>query len=253
VGRDIRARLNTVDSVLRTARAADLLTRSGAREPALVLLQGELGRAGIPVREAVDAEEASVEERVGRARRELASFLRRELAPDLERVRAGLRHFRRLFVGASLLGTGGLALVYAVASKGDVSRGARWTVSSHWGDTPGSGVMPEHGFFFSPPAYFFHTNPERMPWFSVDLGRERVVSGVEIRNRLGSCRARARALTVEISRDGSVFERVASHPPSEDEFAEWKTTFGAVRARYVRIVGTPNEYLHLSDVRVLGS
>jgi hypothetical protein len=126
-------------------------------------------------------------------------------------------------------------------------------ISSTWGGQASSGVLPDHGFFFSPPLYFFHTQAESAPSLTVDLGRERSVSAVELRNRLDCCEERARAAKVELSRDGKVFHVVAKRDEHASPFLEWKARFRAAHARYVRIVGTPNELFHLSDVRIYGT
>ncbi|HEX4335662.1 MAG TPA: discoidin domain-containing protein [Polyangiaceae bacterium] len=239
-----------IDSVLRVATAAEELARSGAREPALILYR-ELSRSGVPTDVALQRD-ATLDERIGAARAELARFLRAELCTELGRVQSFSSKLRLGVVVAALAGIA-LALSTASHAKGELSEGARWTASSHWDVNPASGVLPTHGFFFSPPAYFFHTLAEPEPWLSIDLGRERRVSSVSVENRLDGCRERERGIRVEVSTDGVAFERVASHPTSDTAFREWTSRFFPTKARYVRIVGTPNEMLHLSDVRIFGS
>ncbi|HEX3595996.1 MAG TPA: discoidin domain-containing protein [Polyangiaceae bacterium] len=243
-------RWGAVDSVLRIARAAEVLARQGAPEPALILYR-DLVRAGI-VGDATSAEDLSVEETLGRYRAELADWLRAELGNEVERVRSISRRFRRMIAAAALIA---LAVVLLIAWRpaGEIGEGAHFTVSSPYEKTPASGELPKHGFFFSPPAYFFHTTWEAKPWISIDLGRERVVKTVRLLNRLDCCRERARGVTVEISRDGKTFRQVARHPEGDDGFVEWTASFSAVSARFVRIVGTRNESLHLADVRIFGS
>jgi hypothetical protein len=87
---------------------------------------------------------------------------------------------------------------------------------------------------------------------AVDLGRERLVSAVELQNRLDCCAERARGAHVELSRDGKDFVVVAGSEQHASAFVEWRAHFRAAPARYVRLVGTRNELFHLSDVRIYG-
>ena len=133
----------------------------------------------------------------------------------------------------------------------DIGGGARWTASSALDGNPRTGTLPEHGFFYSPTSYLFHTRYESRPTLSIDLGRERWITGVEIRNRLDCCRERARALAVEVSRDGQSFVALAWHPRHDKDFGEWRTSFAPRAARFVRILGK-DDPLHLAEVRSLG-
>jgi hypothetical protein len=239
-----------LESVLQTARAAEVLTRRGAREPALILY-GELARDGASLRAEEDDEKLSVEDRVRRARVQLAKWLRAELRTELDAVRAVGRKLRRSAVVAGVLAVAIFAVVQ-IDGPGDITAGAHWRASSSYDKNPISGEFPARGFFFVSPTFFFHTLSESKPWLSIDLGRRRSVSAVQIRNRLDCCRERARSLDIEVSRDGKRFERVAKRRPNDEPFRDWKASFDARSARFVRIVGTKDEPLHLADVRIFG-
>lgn len=191
-------------------------------------------------------------ERLECARRTISSWLRHELGSELEWTRyvlARLRFFALL--AAACIGV----VVAAVLARApsEVSKGAHWTASSAFSGNPSSGELPRRRLFYATPDYFFHTLGDREPWIVVDLGRERVVSSVEIRNRLDCCRERARKIAVELGRDGTVYRRVAQHRKEDTTFRDWEVRLPGIAARFVRVVGTPGECLHLADVRVFGS
>ena len=239
-----------LDSVLRTVRAAEVLTRRGAREPALILYGG-LARHGASLPAVEDDDGLSVEDRVRRARVQVAKWLRSEIQTELEIIRALGRTLCRSAVIAGVTGAAIFAVVQIDGPR-DITTGARWTASSSYDRNPTSGEFSAHGLFSSSPMFFFNTKAESSPFLSIDLGRQRSVSAVEIRNRLDCCRDRARSLSIEVSRDGKSFERVARHRPREESFREWEASFDATSARFVRIVGTKDEPLHLAGVRILG-
>jgi tetrahydromethanopterin S-methyltransferase subunit F len=249
-------RARRYDVVLRTVRRAEALNRRGASEAAS-LLYLELGRAlGAPMEEG--AEEASARppgDRLARARTGVAEWLKEQLTEENARVEAGLARAKvagaaLAFVVAAVVVV--VVVVAAVRGPSDVGAGAEWAASSRSKKAKKSGVLPAHGFFFSPPPYFFFTKREESPSLSIDLGRERIVSAIELRNRLDGQQQRARDVSIELSRDGQTFRRVARHPSGDDAFNLWRASFRARSARYVRLLGTPNEPMHLADVQILG-
>ena len=106
---------------------------------------------------------------------------------------------RRVLV---VMACGALALVLLARARGpaEVGVGARWVASSHVRKSRRTGVLPRRGFFFSPPPYFFHTLDDEEPWLSIDLGKARTVTAVELRNRLDCCRDRALEVSVELGK-----------------------------------------------------
>ncbi len=104
---------------------------------------------------------------------------------------------------------------------------------------------------------FFHTGIEDQPWWQVDLGAVHQVSGFEIHNRSDCCMERADSLTVQLSTDGKTWTKVYSHDkkPFGSETSQippLKINTKSAPARFVRIQLAERNYLHLSEVRVLG-
>ncbi len=225
--------------------------RHGAREPALLLYE-ELARACAgPCRDGVAVPRGS-KERLECARETISWWLRHELASELEWARCVLARLRRLASLAAACVAVAVAAALARAPS-EISKGAHWTASSAFSGNPSSGELPRRRLFYATPNYFFHTNADREPWIVIDLGRARVVSSVEIRNRLDCCRERAREIAVELGQGGTAYRRVAQHAKGDTTFRDWEVRLPGVAARFVRVVGTPGECLHLADVRVFGS
>ena len=102
------------------------------------------------------------------------------------------------------------------------------------------------------PGFAFHTAREAQPWWMLDLNVLRRFDEVVIFNRIDAFRDRALSIQVEISEDGAHWEGIWTNQYS----------FGGVdgrplrieceysRARYLRILGSPNDYLHLNKIEV---
>ena len=243
------ARVERIESVLRAARDAEQTLARGAPERALALYR-ELAGRGITGLVADDAPGPSTEERLSRARRSVAGWLRQELAVEIGRSDAAWLVLRRVLV---VMACGALAIPVLVRAgeHAEVGVGARWVASSHVRKARRTGVLPHRGFFFSPPPYFFHTREDDEPWLSIDLGKAQTVTAVELRNRLDCCRDRALGVSVELGKNAQSMFSVAKYSAPEP-FRTWRVAVLPTVARFVRIVGTPHQSLHLSDVQVFG-
>jgi hypothetical protein len=235
-----------VEEALGVARAADDLLRKGAKQAALVLYR-ELPRFD-------DASEGASSVRrpadvIHDSRAAFADWLERTLQGDLSmsrRLVVSLRVALALALGVAIV----VGVAWTRPPGKDIGGGARWSASSARGDAAASGTLPEHGWFFSPPSYFFHTNADKKPWLLVALGGERRVTAVRIVNRLDCCRDRADDIRIEVGADTERFETVSKRTK---EFRSWLARFPARRARFVRVLGKANEPLHLADLQVFGS
>jgi hypothetical protein len=148
-----------------------------------------------------------------------------------------------LLLGVATLGTQHLLLVQARVR--DLALGASFTTSSRYAV---GGCQSPKQVCGGGEHYFFHTNQEDDPSVTFDLGKERRISGVEIDNRLDCCTERAVPLAVAVSSDRKTWREVAR---TTKDFATWRESFDAVRARYVKVhVPAPNSILHLSRVRI---
>jgi hypothetical protein len=93
----------------------------------------------------------------------------------------------------------------------------------------------------------FHTLPRGLKRVTIDLGALQRIRRVDIYNRMDCCQERAAPLSIEVSRDGRKFQRVADR---NRRFALWKASFPPVEARWVRIVQTGEDAFHLSEIEV---
>jgi hypothetical protein len=93
----------------------------------------------------------------------------------------------------------------------------------------------------------FHTLTRGLKRVTIDLETVHRIRRVDIYNRLDCCQERAAPLSVEVSRDGNEFQRVARR---NRRFALWKASFPPVEARWVRIVQTGDDAFHLSEIEV---
>jgi hypothetical protein len=107
--------------------------------------------------------------------------------------------------------------------------------------SPSQSCNPNSGFFF-------HTREELHPWLEIDLGEPQTFSAVRVLNRTDCCRERAVPLLVEVSNDRLSWQRVAEQA---HDFAYWKASFPAVRARWVRVRSPRSTALHLRELLVL--
>jgi F5/8 type C domain len=102
------------------------------------------------------------------------------------------------------------------------------------------------------PGYAFHTAQEAQPWWMLDLKSIRRFDEVVIFNRIDAFRDRATGIRVEISDDVSNWTPIWTN----------KYSFGGVdgrplrivcenrTVRYLRILGSPNDHLHLNKVEI---
>lgn len=93
----------------------------------------------------------------------------------------------------------------------------------------------------------FHTLARGLKRVSIDLGKVQRIRRVDIYNRMDCCQERAAPLSIEVSRDGRKFHRVADR---NRRFALWKASFPPVEARWVRLIQTGEEPFHLSEIEV---
>jgi len=94
---------------------------------------------------------------------------------------------------------------------------------------------------------FVHTREDDSPWVEFDLGRERTISTVKVRNRSDCCEDRAMPLAIEVSKDGRSWREVAR---SKKQFQTWTADFAPEQARYVRARVLRKTFLHLEQFRV---
>jgi hypothetical protein len=180
---------------------------------------------------------------------DLAAFadaLLDERNPERER-----RWKRRLFwtsagiVVLSLLAIAWPRILDRWYDRQDLARGKPWTASSRADEggceSPAQRCNGGDGFFF-------HTKREKDPWLVIDLDAPQTISSVLVRNRRDCCRERAVPLTIHVSTDQQNWTEVARN---SEEFGEWKATFDAVEARWVKLSVPRRTWLHLRRVRVL--
>jgi hypothetical protein len=182
--------------------------------------------------------------------------LRRVARALLSEVDASDREIDRIWMRRILRIGGVLVLGAAVAiaatstmnwleRRRDVAHGRPWTASSNFGS--GGCQSPVQSCSDSP-TFFFHTQEEANPSFTIDLESVQRVSGVHVVNRGDCCLERAVPLVVEVSLDQKVWQRVAQRTA---EFSDWKATFRTIPARWVRLTVERRTMLHLQEVRVL--
>ncbi len=104
-----------------------------------------------------------------------------------------------------------------------------------------------------PGEWSFHTEQEKDPYITIDLGASKLVRGIEIVNRRKSLQERAAGLTVWLSEEGEAWREAWKAGGVEDRWDVVLGTPGA-RARYVKIGlhSDEGQYLHLYRVRVFG-
>lgn len=98
-----------------------------------------------------------------------------------------------------------------------------------------------------PSNIFFHTNRERDPWLTIDLGAPKLVHKLAITNRSDCAQERARPLLVELSLDDTNWHEVARN---DLIFSQWNPSFRPETARYVRVRIPRVSALHLEKVKV---
>lgn len=175
--------------------------------------------------------------------------LRYEVADLLGKTRiasspAALQRMRRIAIAAACL-----ALLATVAFRdrlgdffgvGEVSLGARWVASSHYGFYRMNGILGH-----SEAPFFFHTEVEPSPSLEIDLRRTFEIRRAIIENRRECCIARAVPMVIETSQDHVNWMTVAKQPLP---FETWRVDFGRRPVRWVRLRVLRRSTLHLSDV-----
>ncbi|MBL8938797.1 MAG: discoidin domain-containing protein [Archangium sp.] len=125
----------------------------------------------------------------------------------------------------------------------DIAEGKPWVASSSWATcTPKAGRC---GPLTS--RILFHTLDDDSPWFRIDLGEPKTMSGATIINRSDDVPERAVPLLIEVGDDGSTFREVARR---ESQFSVWRASFDPVKARFVRVRVPRKTWLHLEAVKI---
>jgi alpha-L-fucosidase len=132
-----------------------------------------------------------------------------------------------------------------------ISQAASFTASS----TSQWDRKKDHALLLNPaannPEYTFHTNLEKNPWVTVDLGAVQKIAGLEIGNRPGYG-SRSQGLQLSLSHDGKNWRKVWTASQSRDL---WQVQVPAnSSARYLRLE-TQNadpQPLHLRSLKVYG-
>lgn len=127
----------------------------------------------------------------------------------------------------------------------DLASGKKWTASSQ------TEIWVESGKIVDAPGpqVLFHTKEEESPWFMIDLETPTRVASVDVLNRQDCCRERAVPLVVELSNDTKAWREVARR---DEVFSQWKASFAAQDARYVRLRVPRKTHLHLQRIGIHG-
>jgi hypothetical protein len=127
----------------------------------------------------------------------------------------------------------------------DLAAGKKWTASSQMQ------IWAESGKITDEPRnqILFHTKEDDSPWLRIDLERPTRIASVDILNRQDCCGERAVPLVVELSDNGKTWRTVARR---DEPFTEWKATFSARDALYVRLRVPRKTYLHLQGIGIHG-
>lgn len=170
--------------------------------------------------------------------RDFAEALERELDVPNQRVaRVQRQRWTRLGLLAAIIAAIAIGMPY-LTRGGDLAKGRPFKLSSVYNGCNERGKCGE---------LMFHTENEKNPWVSIDLGGKKTVRAVEVTNRSDCCGERAVPLSVELSEDGRRFSEVARR---EDPFGTWTAKFKPKQARYVRLRSQQTTFLHLENVVV---
>lgn len=102
-------------------------------------------------------------------------------------------------------------------------------------------------------SYGFHTNKEKNPWWQVDLGEVKPLTGIRIFNRLDCCAERARTIQILLSNDGANWTTVYSNNGTVFGGNDGKPLSVSLKgnsARYVRLQLAETNYFHLDEVEI---
>lgn len=188
-------------------------------------------------------------------RRNLASALRKlatALADPLERdasVVGRVLFLRWARIGSALLVL--LAIAWSLwgvidkrLASPNIALGRPVTISSQFGDVATDHTLLVDG---DKTNLGFHTENGPNQWVTIDLGASKNISKVVVYNRAECCQDRAIPLRLEVSEDGTNFNKVQDRT---EEFDVWTAKGFNVKARYVRLRHLGSNFLHLSEVEV---
>jgi hypothetical protein len=139
------------------------------------------------------------------------------------------------------------AIVRARVSRGaDLALEAEWRTSSSY--SGGGGCSSPDQECEGKNGWFFHTaEGDNEPWIEFDLGGSKSVATVAVENRDDCCLERAVPLVIEVSDDQQHWRPVATR---KEQFATWRATFPALRARWLRLHLLHPGPLHLKRVQI---
>lgn len=93
----------------------------------------------------------------------------------------------------------------------------------------------------------FHTESDGQQWVLIDLGSVRKFDKVVVYNRSDCCQERAVPLRLEVSKDN---ERFTFLRERKEIFDKWTAKGLHTEGRYVRLLNTPPNFFHLSEVEI---
>jgi len=158
-------------------------------------------------------------------------------APERDVQRLEVQRYTRLGLSSALLAALVFGVPYLLRGP-DLARDRPFKLSSVYGGCDEAGKCGE---------LMFHTQIEPEPWVTFDLGAERTLRSVELKNRTDCCSERAVPLAVELSGDDRSFTEVARR---QSNFTTWRASFKARKARYVRLRSLHTTALHLENVQI---
>jgi hypothetical protein len=172
-----------------------------------------------------------------------------DIARQIARETLPLRKLRRTSVARIVLTLVALAAIvrgawYLADRSPNLALGTSVTLSS---SSEGYGVTPDHLVDGNRSSLGFHTDTGPDQFATIDLGKPTSIQRVHVYNRTDCCPERAIPLRIELSLDGTQYDRVAHR---ERPFLVWKATFKGSAARFVRVTHEGDGYFHLSEVEV---
>jgi hypothetical protein len=151
--------------------------------------------------------------------------------------RLQVQRWTRLALVAAMLGSIVVAMPYLLQGP-DLAAGRPFKLSSVYGGCNERGKCG---------TLMFHTETEPNPWITIDLGAQKTLKTIQIKNRSDCCAERAVPLVVELSSDNRKFSEVARR---EAQFSTWTAKLKSKKARYVRLRSLQTSPLHFEDVVV---
>ncbi len=131
----------------------------------------------------------------------------------------------------------------------EVAVGKPFRLSSAYGSSPSAGVVRPSR------THFFHTGFGAGEWIEIDLGRNFMVTRIEVANRRDGYQARARNIFALLEprrrvQRPWVFPMYKIGARSNGSWRKCAIEIPAIRARYVTITAPVHTALHFSNVRV---